>query len=77
MASQSDLSLPDRVPEMEQYHDTEMKLLPFALYTLCNLKEPGLDQLRVACQSECDLNDNEEKVLLPQRHRFIERPLQA
>lgn len=74
-ASQLDLSLPDKVPEMEQYH--EANLLPFALYTLCNLSERDLNQLCVVCQSKCQLHEGQAQVLLPPQSCFIGQPLRA
>ena len=74
-ASRLDLSLPDKVPEMERYH--EANLLPFALYTLCDLSERDLNQLCVVCQSKCQLNEGQAQVLLPPQSRFIGQPLRA
>lgn len=74
-ASQLDLSLPDRVPEMERYH--EASLLPFALYTLCDLDEHDLTQLCAVCQSRCQLNEGQAQVLLSPQPRFMGQPLRA
>lgn len=73
MASRPDLSLPTKIPEMAQYHETN--LLPFALYALCDLDERELAQLRTTCQSECQLNPGQEQVLFPPQSQFPGKPL--
>lgn len=73
--SRPDLSLPDRVPEMERYH--EANLLPFALYTLCDLNERDLTQLCMVCQSKCQLNEGQAQVLPPPQSHFVGQPLRA
>ena len=53
MASdQPDLTLPERIPEMEQYHDKPMELLPFALYTLCDIPDEKLESYRLICTTD-------------------------
>lgn len=74
-ASQLDLSLPDRVPEMERYHEASQ--LPFALYTLCDLDEHELTQLCTVSQGKCQLNEGQAQVLLSSQLCFMGQPLQT
>jgi len=73
MAEQPDLSLPDRVPEMEQYHDLPKKILPFAFYTLCDLDGERFEGYRRLCVTECD----DGMVKLPPQARFVGESLQS
>lgn len=73
MREQPDLTLPERVPEMERYHDSPMQLLPFALYALCNLDKDRMEAYRQLCASGLE-NDT---VRLPSRWSFHGESLRA
>lgn len=73
MTEQPDLSLPERVPEMERYHDAPMSLLPFALYTLCKLDNNKSESYRQMCATEID----DDQVRLPPRRNFHGESLRA
>ncbi|KAK5166276.1 uncharacterized protein LTR77_008537 [Saxophila tyrrhenica] len=67
MANPPDLTLPDVIPEMRQYHDQPEDFLPFALYTLCELDDKTLERYRQRCASRCD----DDTVKLPPKARFV------
>lgn len=46
MASFPDLSLPETVPGMRQYHDSESTTFPLALYTLYDANEKDIAKLQ-------------------------------
>jgi hypothetical protein len=73
MGDQPDLALPDRVPEMEQYHDSPERVIPFALYTLCDLDEATFERHRRLCCTGCDPDDDEDysSVRFAPRPRFV------
>jgi hypothetical protein len=62
-----DLSLPDTVPEMANYHDQEAYDGPFAIYTLCDVDEDGVTDIVKTCESDCGV---EGQVVRPPHHRF-------
>lgn len=61
---------------MERYHDTPMSLLPVALYTIVDLTDDELRELREACESKCG-SEPESKVRLAPRCKFVGEPLRA
>lgn len=73
MTEQPDLSLPERVPEMERYHDAPMSLLPFALYALCKLDNNKSESYRQMCATDID----DDQVRLPPRWDFHGESLRA
>ncbi|KAK3713330.1 hypothetical protein LTR37_008522 [Vermiconidia calcicola] len=73
MAGQPDLTLPDRIADMERYHEQPENILPFALYTLCELGDQEVEGYRRICASECD----DDMVKLPPQSRFVGELLQT
>lgn len=74
---QLDLTLPPTVPAVARYHqETSAGPSPAALYTLVDLSDDELQDLRSACESEYvdEANDN---VRLAHRARFVSETLQA
>ncbi|KAK3048645.1 hypothetical protein LTR09_009954 [Extremus antarcticus] len=61
------LTLPDTIPEMEQYHDQPEQILPFALYTICELDDETLEDYRIKCATDCE----DDMVRLPPQARFV------
>ncbi len=76
MSTHPDLTLPAKAPGMERYHNTPMKLLPVALYTIVDLTDNELRELREACESQCD-QEPESTVRLAPRCKFVGEPLRA
>lgn len=73
MSDAPDLSLPERVPEMQRYHDSPMKLLPFALYALASIESERMEEYRKACATELE----DDRVQLPSRWDFHDESLRA
>ena len=67
MAQHPDLTLPNRVPGMEQYHNRPEQILPFAFYTLCELDSKRFEEYRQICEKSHDHNI----VKLPPQAHFI------
>src|ERR1700750_286056 len=73
MGAGPDLTLPDHIPEMEQYHDQPENILPFAWYTLCELDDERLEDYRRRCATDCE----DDMVKIPPQPRFVGDPLQS
>lgn len=73
MAEQPDLTLPERIPEMAQYHDKPMDLLPFAFYTLCEIDDEKLEAYRLICTTDTQ----DKNVKFPPQYKFVDEPLQS
>ena len=73
MAEEPDLTLPERVPEMEQYRKKPMELLPFAFYALCNLDAEQME----ACRRLCATGIDDDTIKLPPRAHFQGQPLRS
>lgn len=76
MSTRPDLTLPAKAPGMERYHNTPMKILPVALYTIVDLTDDELRELGEACESQCD-QEPESTVRLAPRCKFVGQPLRA
>lgn len=76
MSTQPDLTLPAKAPGMERYHHTPMEMLPVALYTIVDLTDDELRELRETCESESD-QEPESNVRLAPRCKFVGEPLRA
>ena len=76
MFTQPDLTLPAKAPGMERYHHTPMKLLPVALYTIVDLTDDELRELREECESKCN-QEPESTVRLAPRCKFLGEPLRG
>ena len=61
---------------MERYHDTPMQTLPIALYTIVELTDDELRELREACESKCEAEPDTSVRLAP-RPKFVAEPLRA
>ena len=57
----------------------EMRLLPFALYSLCDMSNEELSAIRNICESKCENeNENNEHIVqFPSQFRFAGQHLQA
>ena len=67
MAQHPDLTLPDSVPEMEQYHCEPGLSLPFAFYTFCKLESQKFEEYRQICET----NHGQNIVKLPPQAYFV------
>ncbi|KAH7010709.1 hypothetical protein B0J12DRAFT_747500 [Macrophomina phaseolina] len=76
MATRPDLNLPPTAP-VERYRDEPMELHPVAVYTLADLSDAELEELRRVCESECTDSEPGDSVRLAPQPRFVDRPLRA
>ncbi|KAK0654203.1 hypothetical protein DIS24_g5416 [Lasiodiplodia hormozganensis] len=67
MSSDDILALPPRLPEVEQWRDEPVSLLPAALYALADLPDAAADLVRLqdACEAKCDTHHRGECVRPP------------
>ncbi|KAI6088377.1 hypothetical protein F4821DRAFT_234413 [Hypoxylon rubiginosum] len=79
MSDTPDLSLPAKAPSMARYHDEPMTLHPAALYTLVDLSDAELRDLKRKSESGYIDTGNERgtSVRLAPLPRFIGHPLRA
>ncbi|KND92804.1 hypothetical protein TOPH_02828 [Tolypocladium ophioglossoides CBS 100239] len=73
---QLDLTFPPTVPAVGRYHETPECLSPAALYSLIELSDDELRELRSACESEY-VDEANGNVRLAHRTRFVGETLQA
>ncbi|KAL0260176.1 hypothetical protein SLS55_005922 [Diplodia seriata] len=76
MATRPDLTLPPTAP-VERYRDEPMELRPVAVYTLVDLTDTELEELRRVCESECVGSEPGDNVRLAPQPRFVGSPLRA
>ena len=69
----TDLTLPKRLPEMKPCLKKPESLLPFALYTLCDLHDETIEAYRQLCTTGI-LDKN---VKLPAQMKFVGQPLHS
>ncbi|KAK3988875.1 hypothetical protein QBC44DRAFT_292281 [Cladorrhinum sp. PSN332] len=75
--SAPDMTLPPTAPSVGHFHDKPMELRPAALYTLIDLTDTELQELRQVCESETSTDTPGSNVCLAPRPRFVDEPLRA
>ena len=77
MTAGLDLTLPATARAAAQFRDVDDVFRAIALYSLVELSDEELEELRGVCESQSCANNAGDNVRLPPRRRFVGQPLRA